>query len=89
MCFSPATSDPLMEFQLRLIDANGIVELPSTVTSSVRANGRLEVFYNGHWGTACSDGFTIQSGEVACKQLGYERLVNNHPECHNIHEVTY
>ena len=68
-----------MEFQLQLIDANGIVTLPSTTTSTVTANGRLEVFYIGHWGTVCSDGFTVQSGEVACKQLGYERSVNNHP----------
>ncbi|XP_065890017.1 scavenger receptor cysteine-rich domain-containing group B protein-like isoform X1 [Dysidea avara] len=70
-----ATSNPLMEFQLQLIDANGIVTLPITTTSTVTANGRLEVFYNGHWGTVCSDGFTVQSGEVACKQLGYERYI--------------
>lgn len=66
-----------MGFQLHLIDANGVVMLPNTTTSTIRANGRLEVFYSSHWGTVCSDGFTAHSGEVACKQLGYERSVGS------------
>ena len=64
-----------MEFQLRLIDLNGnIIKRPSDITNrEFTAIGRLEVLYNGHWGTVCSDGFTSTSREVACKQLGYIR----------------
>ncbi|XP_063291079.1 lysyl oxidase homolog 4 [Pelobates fuscus] len=38
--------------------------------------GRLEVLYNGQWGTACDDDFNIEVAHVACKQMGYELAMN-------------
>ena len=35
------------------------------------ASCRLEVQYNGEWGTVCSVGFTGASARVACKGLGF------------------
>jgi hypothetical protein len=42
---------------------------------SANGTGRLEVFYNGKWGTICNGSWDFNDAKVACRQLGYTYAV--------------
>ncbi|XP_067154689.1 macrophage receptor MARCO [Apteryx mantelli] len=38
--------------------------------------GRVEILYEGIWGTICDDSWDTQDGTVVCRMLGYSRAVS-------------
>ena len=45
------------------------------VNGSSPAEGRIEVFYQGKWGTVCGTNATFDLAIVVCRQLGYRETV--------------
>lgn len=53
-------------------DAEGSVRLFG-VSGVNDTEGRVEVLYNGKWGTVCDDAlWGITAGETVCRELGFD-----------------
>ena len=47
------------------------VRLVNTTSSSEHLEGRVEVLYNGTWGTVCHYSWQKKDADITCRQLGY------------------
>ena len=58
---------------LSLLDPVMPVRLAGDSNSSI--SGRVEVLFNGNWGTVCDDQWDLRDANVVCKQLGFNRAI--------------
>lgn len=38
-------------------------------------SGRLEIYYNGLWGSVCDDSFDLNDAHVACRMIGFRYVL--------------
>ena len=50
---------------IRLVDGT------RTTADGDPCEGRLEIYYDGEWGTICDDFWSVEDANVACRQLGF------------------
>lgn len=61
----------ILEGTLRLVTSL----FPSQTT--LPTAGRLEIYLMDEWGTVCDDSFAKVDADFACKQLGFNKALDN------------
>ena len=61
-----------------LADVSGL----RLVGGSWNGEGRVEILYNGNWGTVCDDSWDLDDARVICRELGYSGAVSAHSSAH-------
>ena len=58
-------------FSARSDCSNGDVRLVNGTTPS---EGRVEICYDGVWGSVCDSGWDSNNAVIVCRQMGFQRI---------------
>nr|XP_046167499.1 lysyl oxidase homolog 2A-like isoform X1 [Oncorhynchus gorbuscha] len=67
------------QLDTKLPPGTPIIQLRLAGDKHKHYEGRVEVYYNGEWGTVCDDDFSIHAANVVCRELGYVEAVSWSP----------
>uniref|UniRef100_A0A673WSI3 Lysyl oxidase homolog n=1 Tax=Salmo trutta TaxID=8032 RepID=A0A673WSI3_SALTR len=67
------------QLDTKLPPGTPIIQLRLAGDKHKHYEGRVEVNYNGEWGTVCDDDFSIHAANVVCRELGYVEAVSWSP----------
>ena len=49
---------------------------------NLKGEGRVEIFYNGTWGTVCDDNWGMENAHVVCHELGFSKALSAPIDAH-------
>ncbi|SBS87747.1 LCCL domain-containing protein, putative [Plasmodium ovale] len=78
-CLSHAANELVQDGTIRLVDVTG--------APSNNGIGRLQIYYNGIFGSVCSEGWMKETEKIACQELGFTGVKGNgfsHHSCANV-----
>ncbi|CRG95592.1 LCCL domain-containing protein, putative [Plasmodium gallinaceum] len=78
-CLHYSSNELVSDGTIRIVDVNG--------SPSNNGVGRLQIYYNGTFGSVCSEGWAKESEKIVCQELGYTGLKGSgfsHHLCANI-----
>ena len=58
-------------YNVSLCNFTVVATLVRLVDGGSRNEGRVEVYYNGRWGTVCNNGLDDKYASLVCSQLGF------------------